>query len=406
MTSERAPTRLFEPIEIRGVRIENRIVKSAMAEGLCDPDGRPLGAALAVLYERWAAGGVGLAITGMAHLRRGYSFTDHEIGLHDDALIEPLRAIPAAAHRHGGRVFVQLCHAPPQLPRSKAQAFGALAPSRGLSPTSLLWQRPIDDRELVQVAAEFGGAARRARLAGFDGVQLHAAHGYLLSRMLSPRHNRRQDRWGGDFDRRLRFLGEVYRAVRAEVGDDYPVTVKLNAHDGEPGGLELGAAVRIGQQLEAWGVDAIEVSAGTADVGLGLYPSRGELPLDLSERFLGREFPLLRPALRATRLLTRRIARRVALEGEAYFLAEARRFAEALSIPVICVGGVRSHEVAERILRETPVAMVSLARPLVRQPGLPAAWRAGRTAAASCTSCNRCLLHVGLGDPLRCYSGE
>jgi 2,4-dienoyl-CoA reductase-like NADH-dependent reductase (Old Yellow Enzyme family) len=196
------PASLFDPITLRGVEIPNRIVKSAMAEGSADADGRPL-PGLARMYERWARGGVGLAITGMAHVRRGHGFTDHEIGLYDDALVEPLRAVPEAVHRHGGRVFAQLCHADPQIPRAKAQALGAVAPSAGLSRTHFLWNRAVRSEDLARLTRDFGEAARRAREAGFDGVQLHAAHGYLLSRMLSPLHNRRRDTWGGSFEGRF-----------------------------------------------------------------------------------------------------------------------------------------------------------------------------------------------------------
>ncbi|MBW2456556.1 MAG: NADH:flavin oxidoreductase [Deltaproteobacteria bacterium] len=392
---------LFKPIELRGVTIRNRIVKSAMAEGCADGDGKPT-PKLVRMYERWAKGGVGLAITGMAHVRRGYSFSG-EMGLYDDELVEPLRRLTDATHQHGGRVFAQLCHAPPQIPRAKARALGAVAPSAGMCFTNWLVQRAIESDELHRLTGEFGQAARRAREAGFDGVQLHAAHGYLLSRSLSPRFNRRQDRWGGSFDGRLRFLEEVYHQVRAAVGDDYPVTIKLNAHDGQRGGLDLETSLRVARRLEAWGIDAIEVSAGVGDVGLGIYPSRGELPIDLCKRWLRQELPfmgLLGPALGP---LIRLLTRSVRFVEEAYFFDLARRFADELSVPILCVGGIRSRAVAEQILNTSKVAMVSIARPLVRQPGLVRDWQRDRSLEASCVSCNRCFVSLGLEQPLRCW---
>jgi 2,4-dienoyl-CoA reductase-like NADH-dependent reductase (Old Yellow Enzyme family) len=394
---------LFEPITINGVRIPNRIVKSAMAEGRCDAEGRPT-PALARLYEKWSRGGVGLAITGMAHIRKHQGYTGKEIGLYDDALVEPLRALTAAVHRHPGKIFAQICHAPPQVSPATAKRYGCGAPSTGFNRVNLRWDWALPGSELEALVRDFGAAARRAREAGFDGVQLHGAHGYLLSRMISPRHNRRTDRWGGDFDRRLTFLREVYRAIRAEVGSDYPVIIKLNAHDAARRGLDLETAVRIGQRLQEWGMDANEVSAGTGDVGLGFYPNRGEIPVGLGKRFLAQQFAILRPVVPALGPIIRVLSRSVAFPGEAYFEPLARRFAEALRIPVLCVGGIRSRAVAERILRETPIAMVSMARPLVREPHLPRAWQKDPDAVAACTSCNKCFAQIGLGRPLACYT--
>lgn len=393
--------KLFEPLKIGKVVVPNRIAKSAMVEGLADPEGRPT-PEMAKLYRRWSAGGVGLMVTGMAHVLRGWSLTPTELGLYEDSVIEPLRRVTAAAHEHGGKLFVQLCHAPPQILRTKAQRQGSLAPCRGFSKATLTWTRAATTADLRTIAQGFGAAARRARLAEADGVQIHAAHGYLLSRFLSPKHNRRTDAWGGSFEKRLAFLRAVYDNVRAEIGSDFPVTVKLNAHDGEAGGLDLAESVRIGRALEEWGIDAIEVSAGTADVALSFYPNRGGLPLDLGGEFLVRQEPRLRAAIPLLKPYLRRVARKVRLREEAYFWPEATAFARALRVPILCVGGIRMRSTAERILTESPVAMVSLARPLVHTPDLPNRWRGGHDGAAGCTSCNRCFVNVGLFEPLRC----
>ncbi len=396
---------LFDPIALRGVTIANRIVKSAMAEGAADADGRPSDR-LCRMYGRWARGGVGLAITGMAHIRPGFSYTGREIGLYDDSLVAPLRRLTAASHDDGGRIFAQLCHAPPQLPRAKAKRLGAVAPSGGFCRTNLLWNRALDDDELSALTRDFGLAAGRAREAGFDGVQLHAAHGYLLSRTLSPRDNRRRDRWGGSFDGRLTFLRETVLAVRAAVGDDFPVLVKLNAHDGVRGGLDEETSLRVGKRLETWGVDAIEVSAGIGDVGLGCYPNKGGIPRQSGKRWLGQEFPFIRPLLPAVGPILDAVGRSVALREEAYFYSHARRFADALDIPIISVGGIRSLDVAQRIVAQSRVAMVSLARPLVRQPSLPRLWQQGRSRTAQCASCNECFVHLGLDEVLRCWNAD
>jgi len=394
--------KLFEPITIGSVSIPNRVVKSAMAEGQADDQGRP-SAALVKMYARWARGGVGLAITGMANVRPGYSF-GKEISLCSDPLVDPLRALTDAAHEHGGRIFAQLCHAPPQIPRAKAKRLGSVGPSAGFCFTNWLFHRPISSTDLTRLTHEFGAAARRARQAGFDGIQLHAAHGYLLSRMLSPQLNRRRDRWGGSFDGRLRLLEEVYRRIREEVGLDYPVTIKLNAHDGTRRGLDLETSLRIARQLQSWGIDAIEVSAGIGDVGLGCYPNRGDVPIEEGKAFLHAELPFMRPLVPLLGPVIRLMTRSIRFEQEAYFRPLAEVFAQALQVPIICVGGIRSRAVAEDQLQDTPIAMVSLARPLVRQPALPKDWQRGRNLSAQCASCNQCFVRLGLGHPLRCWN--
>jgi hypothetical protein len=158
----------------------------------------------------------------------------------------------------------------------------------------------------------------------------------------------------------------------------------------------------MGREMQAWGISAVEVTAGTADVGLGFYPNKGEIPIDLGKAFLGREFPWLRPLLPLMDPVLERLSRGVALREEGYFGSEARQFAAALTMPVIQVGGIRSRETAERIVSDGRVAMVSLARPLVRSPGLPNEWRTGQRGEADCTSCNRCFVRLVLGAPLGC----
>lgn len=397
-----AGSRLFEPIALRSLTLPNRVVKSAMAEGACDADGVPTDR-LARMYERWARGGVGLAITGMAHVVRGHGFTGREIGVYDDRAIPALRELTSRVHEAGGRVALQICHADPQLRRATVLRQGAVAPSGGFSRTHFHWNRTATDAEIRAVVEAFGAAAARARAAGFDAVQLHAAHGYFLSRTISPKHNRRRDRWGGSFEGRCAALAESVRAVRGAVGPDFPVLVKLNAHDGaRRGGLDVTESIRVARRLEDEGVDAVEVSAGTADVGMGIYPNRGGMPLDIGRAYLAGEFPFLRPVLPFLPLIARLVEPKVAFREEAYFAPLAERFARALRVPVMCVGGVRTRATAEALLARG-VAMVSLARPLVRQPSLPRAWREGRELEAQCISCNRCFVELGLEQPLRCW---
>ncbi len=394
--------KLFESLTINGVTLRNRVVKSAMGEGMAAEDGTVTPAMLR-LYERWARGEVGLAITGMTSVLPGFKMAEGEAGLFNEGHVAAWAELTEAVHRHGGRIFAQLCHAPPQMLRRRAKELGSWSASGGLNRTNFLWDKPFSDGQIREVIRAFGHAAERARRAGFDGVQLHAAHGYMLSRFLSPRFNHRDDDWGGSFGRRVALLEATYEAVRWAVGEDFPITVKLNAHDGPArGGLTLDQSLEIGRQLAAWGIDAIEVSAGTGDVGMGFYPNRGDIPVDLSKRFLRAELPMYRPILPILGPILRGVARGVAFEEEAYFLNEAKLFAESLAVPIIAVGGFRSLDVAEAALTETKVSLVALARPLVCEPTLPKRWREGKSDRARCINCNRCFVQVGLGEPLHC----
>ncbi len=397
--------KLFESTTIRGLTVKNRIAKSAMIEGLCDAEGR-ITPALVRLYGRWARGGASLLVMGDARITHGAGVTGTELGLGDDGCLEGLSQVARVVHEQGAALFAQIGHPGPQIAQKTANHLGPVAPSSRFSLASLEYQRQLNDVEIRRIVDAFGTAAGRVRRAGLDGVQLHGAHGYLISRFISSRFNRRQDRWGGDFMSRLRFLREIVEAVRRQVGDDFPLTIKLNAHDGQPGGLQLAESIRLGQMLQTLGVDAIEVSAGTVESGRGYYPSRGGAPVDLSLRMIEERIPIPRRLSKLVSPLIRRVGRQVALQGEAYFLHEAARFAAELDLPIWCVGGIRTLARAEEILQTTRIAMVSLARPLIRQPQLPKLWQQGDSPTARCTSCNRCLLHVGLGDPLRCYIAE
>ncbi len=393
--------KLFHPIRIGTLTIPNRIAKSAMVEGRCTHRGEPT-EALAALYEEWSRGGTGLLIMGMAHVLEGWSLPKTELGLYTDDHIPALRRVADAVHRSESKVFAQLCHAAPQILRAKARRLGSVSASAGFNRTNLLFDREIREDELLNVVRGFGAAARRARDAGLDGVQVHAAHGYLLSRLISPLHNHRRDAWGNGLEGRISILKAIRDSIRADAGADFPLTIKLNAHDGRRGGLQLADAIEIARRLEDWGYDAIEVSAGTGDVGMGFFPNKGGVPVDLGKRFLERNLPILRPIIPFVDPVLKLTARGVRFESEAYFLDEAVEIAKAVRIPVLTVGGIRTLATANRIIEETPVSMVSLARPLVRQPNLPMEWRAGGEAKARCTSCNRCFVRVGLDEPLRC----
>ncbi len=215
--------------------------------------------------------------------------------------------------------------------------------------------------EIRALITDFVTAAGRAKRAGFDGVQLHAAHGYLVSSFLSPHTNRRTDEWGGPVENRARVLIDVLRGVKAACGPAFPVIVKLNSTDFLDGGLTVDDAVRIAGMLEANGIDAIEVSGGMAEAGRGS----------------------VWPGLRSE-------------ADEGYFAENAARIKKAVKVPVFALGGIRTLAVAEKIVEEGRADLISLSRPLIRDPFLVKHFREGLTTKSECISCNKCFYPRGI----------
>ncbi|MCG6538138.1 MAG: NADH:flavin oxidoreductase, partial [Syntrophales bacterium LBB04] len=211
-------------------------------------------------------------------------------------------------------------------------------------------------------------AAQRAKEAGFDGLQLHAAHGYLLSQFLSPLFNKRSDAYGGSIENRSRALREIIRKVRDLVGKQYPVLIKINNQDYLEGGLTLEDALKIGPWLQDEGLDAIELSGGTFNSG-NLNPCRVGITKE---------------------------------EKEAYFLEAAKAFKEKLTIPLILVGGVRSLPVAERIVNQGIADYLSMSRPFIREPELIKRWKSGDQRKAFCLSENQCVGPAMAGEGIYC----
>jgi 2,4-dienoyl-CoA reductase-like NADH-dependent reductase (Old Yellow Enzyme family) len=357
---------LFDTVTIGSLRLPNRLVRSATWEGLCEADGRPT-ERLAELYRKLVRGGVGLIISGYTYIRADGKQLPGKMGIDHDGLIVPLSELTAAVHQEGGRIFCQLVHVGGQ---TTAKVIGAtpLAPSAVKAPNFPEMPREISLAEVGELVAAFAAGARRAQQAGFDGVQLHGAHGYLINQFLSPLMNRRSDDYGGSPGNRMRFLEEVCTAVRRQVGPDYPVTIKLTAADNLPGGFEFAEAMQVAQRLTELGIDAIEVSSGTAASGKET-PARQEI---------------------------------AAAEQEAYNACHARRLKTAVEVPIILVGGLRSGAVLRRLLEDQEADLFSLSRPLIREPDLVNRWRGEEDYRATCISCNGCFRPGMKGEGIYC----
>ncbi|HEY70490.1 MAG TPA: NADH:flavin oxidoreductase [Anaerolineae bacterium] len=387
-------SKLFEPAVLGRLQLRNRIVKSGTLENMGSPEGLPSDATL-TFYQRLARGGAGLLVTGLAYVSRAGKSYMRQHGIHNDGVIAAWRRVTEAVQAQGAAIALQLAYGGRQTHPAVRVGGRALSPSTTPSFLYFTLSRSMREEEILSTIQDFGAAAGRAKQAGFDAVQIHAGHGYLISSFLSPLTNRRRDAWGGDRKRRFRFLGEVYRAVRQNVGDDFPVLCKLNVDDYLGIGLRPSEAYQAAQRLNAMGLDGLEITGGVNETALNM--SRGEAPIAILSRgrgFLARLY--FRLALGIQRPWTR--------FQEAFFLDHVRRLKPSLSIPLFLVGGIRRLETAERVLKQGWADFISLARPLIREPGLPMRWKAGDRAPAQCESCNRCLGEIERGNVLKCYS--
>ncbi len=348
-------TTLFEPISINGITLRNRIIRSATWEGMCQQDGRPTEKLIA-WYEDLARGGVGLIVSGYTFVRPDGKQLPGKMGIHTDDFADDFRNMTQRVHQAGGSIAIQLVHAGGQTSTTVAgrQPLAPSAVQPAQFPEMPAEMTATDIRDLIQAFAQ---AAFRAQAWGFDAVQLHGAHGYLINQFLSPLTNQRTDGYGGSPEDRCRFLLEVYQAVRDSVGQNFPVTIKLSGCDHQEGGLTEADALEAARRLDEAGIDAIEVSSGTAVSG------------DLG--------PIRTPKTP---------------EQEAYNLQLAQTIRASVACPVFAVGGFRSFEIAERAVRDDGIDGIALSRPLIREPGLPNRWQGGDHAPATCISCNRCFV--------------
>ena len=337
-----------------GATLPNRLAKSAMSEVLADPDTGAPTEALVRAYERWGRGGAGLLITGHVIVDADGRGEPGNVVVTDDRHLAALARWAGAAQAGGARLWAQLNHAGRQSPRRLTRA--PVSPSdvamRGFA-GAFARPRALTGEEIEAIIGRFATAARVIQAAGFHGVQVHGAHGYLVSQFLSPRTNRRDDASGGDAARRSRFLLEVVRAIRAAVGPAFPVGVKLNSADFQRGGFTIEESMEVARALEAAGVDLLEISGGNYE-SPALVGS-GELPA--AQRDSSRE-------------------------REAYFLDYARRIRAVTTLPLMLTGGMRSRATMEEVLAEGAVDVIGLARPLTHAPELPRALLDGTAAAA------------------------
>lgn len=336
---------------------------------------------LVSLYARLAEGGVGTIFTGHLYCHPRGKYTRRQTGIDHDGLISGLRRITEAVHSHGGLILAQVAHAGSQ---SRVPHVAPLAPS---AVPNALTGRMVSDasaEEIREAVDAFSTGAARAIEAGFDGVHIHGANGYLISEFLSPLTNRRSDDWGGDHERRSAFPLAVVRAIRETVPRDRALTMKIGFHDAPPGGLAVPGAVELAREVVRAGVEAIEVSCG---VMLRASDSCAQYVAVDRRRAVDDLLP--------HRLFS-------APGREAYFLPWARALRREVNTTVVAVGGMRRTETMVELLRAGDADFIAMARPYIREPNLAAQIADGRAGVVDCTSCNLCLRHEG-HHSLRCW---
>jgi 2,4-dienoyl-CoA reductase-like NADH-dependent reductase (Old Yellow Enzyme family) len=360
---------LFEPAQIGYMAVRNRFVRSATWEAMATPEGA-VTPRLVDTIAALARGGVGLIISSHAYVSPEGQAGPAQIGIYKDELVPGLKQMAAAAHDHGAKMLLQMAHA----------GYFAAHSLTGIPPSAVSASVRLDDiprRELTAdgiqaVIQAFAAAASRAMAAGFDGVQIHSAHGYLFNQFLSPVFNKRTDEYGGTVPNRARAHLETLRAVRQAVGPDYPVLIKLNGRDFAVGGGGLGLddSVEAAALMESAGLDALELSSGMTK-----FARFGSARQGITNQ-----------------------------KKEAYNREEARVFKQRLKIPLILVGGIRSLPVAERLVEENLCDFISMSRPFIREPDLINRWQAGDRRKAACTSDNLCYGPARSGEGLYCVT--
>ena len=358
---------LYESTQINGMILSNRFVRSATWEGMAETDGTCTNH-LIDLMVKLATGGVGLIITGHTYVDPRGQAGPWQLGISNDNHIPRLKEMTSAVHNQGGKIVMQLAHAGLMADTEQTGTL-PLAPSEvdGYIKTPIR-EMTLDD--IKDVINAFGKAAERAKKAGFDGVQIHSAHGYLLSQFLSPVFNHRYDAYGGPVANRARIILETYHQIRQSVGLEYPVLMKINTADHLDGGLELSEAIETAVLLQEVGIDAIELSGGTGASGK-LRPVRVGIQ---------------------------------SIEQEAYFEQAAKSFRSQLKVPLILVGGIRSYETAERILTQNTADYISMSRPFIREADLINRWKSGDRRRATCVSDNRCFIPIRKGLGVTCVT--
>jgi len=384
---------VFSPARLGDLDLSNRVIKTATFEGMC-PGGEVSGA-LIEHHRAIAAGGVGMTTVAYCSVSPEGRTYGHQMYMRPE-IVPGLRRLTAAVHDAGAAAALQLGHCG-YFASKGVIGQRPLAPSKVFNLYGLSYGRPMTHDDMARAADDFARATRLAREAGFDAVELHYGHGYLISQFLSPFTNRRRDEYGGSLDNRLRFPLRVLQRVREEVGSGYPVLVKMNLSDGFRRGLHLDEAVVVAQRLEAEGATALVLSGGFVSK-TPLYMMRGNVPTWEMVRVQDRWFRKVGLAL-----FGRLFVQRFPFE-ELFFLRESQAVREVVDLPLVLIGGILSRAGLDRAMAEG-FDFVALGRALIHDAEFVHKLRRGEIERSACDQCNRCIAEMDAGG-VRCPCAE
>lgn len=349
---------LFEPAKINSLELKNRIIRSAAWMNAAEESGR-INQQTLQIYENLAKGGAGLIITGYAYILQEEKPNPHMLGIYNDELIEEHKKLTSIVHQHDAKVALQIVYGGSASTHPEADTMPFVGPSAVENRMTGITPKEATVADYKRITQAYGDAAYRAKQAGYDAVQFHAAHGYFLSMILSPYFNRRTDEYGGDIHGRAKLLYEIVQEVRNRVGSDFPVMIKMNYDDlldtGE--GMTFEEAQQVCQKLDEIGIDMIELSAGN----LSAKP----------------DMNIVRTKLKS-------------IESQSYYRDAAYTIAAQVKAPVSFVGGNRTPALMEEILNDSEIQFFSMARPFITEPDLVNKWKADKSYKARCISCNHC----------------
>jgi 2,4-dienoyl-CoA reductase-like NADH-dependent reductase (Old Yellow Enzyme family) len=351
--------KLFEKTEIGEMVLENRFVRSATWERLASEEGEPK-EDLFQVYENLARGEIGLIITGLSSIIEEEQPHPGMMGIYNDRFQGIYKRLTKRVHDLGGQIVMQIGYGGTRT-HFQPETRMIWGPSEIPELNTGVVAKEMSLEDIATLIRAFGDAAERIKKAGFDGVQVHGAHGYLLGQFLSPYHNRRVDRYGGTILNRSRLMLDVYTEIRSRVSFSFPIMFKINTTDCIPEGATFQDCLYTCGELAEMGIDAIELSGGVKMAGDPCSPVR----------FVASE------------------------AEEAYFAKEATAIAGELDVPVILVGGLRSPNLMERLLNDTKIECFAMSRPFLAEPQLIARWRSGDFSKSKCLSCNQCKTDKG-----------
>lgn len=349
---------IFDKSAIKDLDLKNRLFKGAVWEELAREDGH-MTDELFEIYEELAKGGVGAIFTGYAYVCKEEQPNPRMMGIYDDSFIKEYKELTDMVHSHDSKIIMQIVYGGTQsnMGYDDNIIFG---PSAIRNEISGIMPKEMTKDDIEYLVNAYANAALRVKKAGFDGVAMHGAHGYLLSQFLCPHYNQRSDEYGGSIENRMRIIVEIYENIREKVGKDYPVFMKINSQDFFNGGLSEEESIKVIKALEEKGLDCVEISGGNESTKAVLKNNLGP-------------------------------ARKIKEQSqESYFKGFAKKLRREVNIPIILTGGNRSTDLMEELLNKDVVDYFGIARPFIYEPDLANKWAEDKNYKAKCKSCNGC----------------